>query len=190
MWNPKDWKFCITNGQNPPWHMDQTHVKMVYQEALKFKTGRIMEIGSYAGYSSSAFVQAINEGCSFELHLVDPQPDERLLKVINKCKKKKNIVLHTCPSHEVKLMCDLVLIDGHHGAPAIGDLAQALAYQTKTIIMHDSQTYHLGLADCWGAALAADILKTATNREWVEDKKKRRGEFTERGLLISHEKFL
>lgn len=183
MWRPEDYHYCI--DQDKPWHMDALHISQLEAVLYGANPSRVMEIGSFMGFSTSMFVDALNRGLNFELHLVEPQLLPSLSKLINSCARRQNIVLHKAMSHEVDLDCDFVLIDGHHEWPALHDLARALANNTKVIALHDTKTYLHGVRDCWGAFEAANILRNAKGRRFKEDYEKRENMRTERGFMAS-----
>ena len=178
------YKYTLDTAHEMPWNMDILHISML-KRAIPKDAIRIIEIGSYRGASTAAFVEALNEGKNFELHLIEPKPQEQLYRLINKCEKRANIVLHKCRSHDVFLQCDMVLIDGSHDWPALHDIARSLAMGTPVIAMHDTRTYLYGQSDCWGAYEAGKILRNCPSRKWQEDCKPRRGMHTHRGFLIS-----
>ena len=64
----RDYPSVITNDG---WGMDYTHVMILYNLLMANPYKRVLEIGSHNGYSTTAFVEALKRGASFEVHLCD-----------------------------------------------------------------------------------------------------------------------
>ena len=168
-----------------PWAMDLMHVELLRSLVEKSGAKRVMEIGSYQGHSTAAFLKVMDASKDLELHLVEPNPTPELLSLIAGSPHKDRIVLHRESSWEVNLPMDFVFIDGSHEGPALADLAWALAQKTPFIAMHDTRSHSHNIGGCWGAQLAADILRTASDRTWLCDEEKRTGLWTHRGFGFS-----
>jgi hypothetical protein len=183
--NLTDYDFTLVPGQNPPWHMDDRHVRCLYEMARRC-TGNIVEVGCYRGRSTSALIEASNDGAPFHLTLIEPQVTPELQMVISRLRARDRL-RHFPSVQQAKLpeAADLWIIDGDQGWPALLDVLAALCTGARVIVMHDSQAYPSGLRDCFGAHYAAELLKRDTSRDFIEDAKPRPGERTERGLLIS-----
>lgn len=164
------------------WAMDDLHIRMLHDLVIEHRPASVMEIGSYRGRSAIAYLEAIKAGVDFHLHLVEPEPRDTLLRLIDASEFRRRISLHTAPSWELQIPCDLVFIDGNHTWPAVGDTLSALALGTRVIALHDTRGMENGYKHVWGSALAARLLERFPGREWHEDAARRPGMATERGF--------
>jgi len=178
-------------AHDPSWMpMDEFHIHLLHTAAnleLDTPVGErvAVEIGSYRGASTSALIEAVNQGVLGHLHVVEIKPTETLRRIIGMCDFPDRVTLHTCPFWETDIgAVDLVFIDGDHGWPAFADTLRALTWGAKVICMHDSQS-HPVIKNTWGATLSAGFLKDLKGRSFFEDAKSRSGLKTERGFFVS-----
>jgi hypothetical protein len=181
------YRFAYDDGRMP---MDEYHIHLLH-EACKIDVGVhaldkvAVEIGSYHGASTSALVEALNQGLIGHLHVVEIRPNEFLRRVLAMASDSSKVTLHTCPFWEVSIdRVHLVFIDGDHKWPAVGDAMRALTLGAEIICMHDSQSYP-SIPGTWGAKLAAGMLKDCKDRHWFEDCESRNGWMTHRGFFVS-----
>jgi hypothetical protein len=167
--------------------MDDRHIYQLYDAACSEWQGTrvAVEIGSWKGRTTAALVTALTEWKLDHLHIVDVKPTAELRAVMAMVADQSKVTLHTVPSWECPIeKADFVFIDGDHRWPAVGDTLRALTWGASVICMHDSGSYPR-IGSCWGAKMAATMLKQYPNRIWVEDCKDREGEKTFRGFLAS-----
>lgn len=164
--------------------MDTRHIERLFKIARITRPRTVIEIGSYQGASTTAWIVALNEGFVQTVRLYEIAPTAELHAMIAKANDQRAVSLNTRPYYDAPEYADLILIDGAHGWQALADLASALAMGCPQIIMHDSRTY-MNLGDGWGAWLGANILKSSPLYRWFEDAEKRSGEWTHRGLLYA-----
>lgn len=181
-------KYDFTHdGFNPPWAIDQRHRNALYAMAMHCK-GNVVEIGCFRGYSTAAFVEAINQGADFTLHLVDIKITTELNCVIGLCKHAERIRVYEMHATEFRITHDLVsmvAIDGDHNFAACQDVLNAIVSNAQIIAMHDTNAHPEGFTECEGAFVAANALKAWRSRRFLEDKAHREGEWTHRGFLAS-----
>ena len=180
------YRFTIDDTTAPT---DEFHVHML-RRALDACNRPLVavEIGSWRGTSTSAFIDAVNAGVVKHFHIFEVNPRPELLQVISMCKFPERVTLHqlrTWDEQNPVKFADFVFVDADHQWPALADTLQALAWGAEVIVLHDTREWENGTHDCWGVATAARILKQAVGREWREDFEKRPGMRTERGLGIS-----
>ena len=167
------------------WAMDDLHIQLLFAIASLPELRSATEIGCYRGASTSALIEAVNQGHLDRLHLVEVKPDPSLGRVIAACKFPDKVTLHTSPYWEGETgPTDLVVIDGDHRWGAFPDVLRALSWLAKVVVMHDTNNYPLAMPT-WGATLAASMLKTMPGRDCFEDVCRRPGMATHRGLLVS-----
>lgn len=178
-------KFTIVPGQNPPWHADLRHIYALHDLARHLpQNGRIVEVGSFRGASTVAFIEAINLRPDLSLDIYEPRPTEELRYAVSRCEYpgKINIFPRPLDADLGGVQTDLVFIDADHGWPAFRDLAICLAQDVPLISLHDTA----GLHGSFGSQEAAIILKSAEGRDYIEDAQARPGEATERGLGLAY----
>lgn len=165
-----------------PMNMDKLHVDLLRDLLAKRKPKVAMEIGSFEGISTQAFLDALDAGDIGHLHIVELAITPVLQTRIDLCKNKDRITVHTKPSWEVMQPADFVFIDGHHGNPAYIDTLVSLALGASCIAMHDTCSKSIGIPGCDGSQGAWNILKAAKGRAFEEDNANRPGMFTHRGF--------
>ena len=69
----KKYEFTL-NCDNPDWTTDKRHVAIIYEFLMRADVKRVAELGSYTGFSTAAFIEALNNGKDFKLHLSEPRP--------------------------------------------------------------------------------------------------------------------
>lgn len=175
------YSFTLDREHTPPWHMDPRHVAMLFAVLEKHRPRKAIEIGSYRGSSTAAFVEALNAGHIDELTCIERHPTPQLHRVLAMVQRGKARVLPRASLECDFRGADIVFIDGDHGWPAIHEVARCLALDIPVIAMHDTQGHY----GCGGSALAAAVLREAVGREFTEDAEQRPGEFTHRGFLVS-----
>ncbi|SDB53712.1 Methyltransferase domain-containing protein [Desulfonatronum thiosulfatophilum] len=180
------YQFVMEPDEKIHWNMDFPHIQILYGLAMMPGLLNVVEIGSFRGASTAAFIQSQKDGAGFHLHVVEIKPRWQLIAILNEMPKTR-WSLYTEPIQHLDLPTpDLILIDGDHGAPALIDALAALCLGSGIIVMHDSQT-HVTITNKnhWGAHQAAKLLKMHKDREWWEDCRQRPGMLTERGLFVS-----
>jgi hypothetical protein len=175
-------------NQNPPWNMDERHIQKLYSILKARAWESVIEVGSYYGASTSAFVEAINTGSEFKFHIIEPSITDSLRRVIGQCEKKDQIVFHQCTSFEAAIPAEFVFIDGDHGWPALVDLCRALTMGAKCVAFHDSRSHLEGFGGHHGAYIAAEVMRQAIGWDYLEDSRRREGEWTHRGFMVAYRK--
>ena len=181
---PIPYPWTVDTQHVPPYNMDPLHIEKLYQICSIVKPKSVIEIGSFKGASTSAFIEALNAGHIESLAIFELHSTPELQKTIEQAKDQTSVTCNWHPYYDTPMYADLVLIDGDHGWPALADLAAALSMGVPTIVLHDSNTVNMGLKDCWGSQLACQILKASSLYECWEDKEKRPGMHTERGMFV------
>jgi hypothetical protein len=171
-----------THTGNPPMAMDYRHVMALLSAITAAQPKVAVEIGSYQGHSTVAFIEAMHILPEMELHVYEPFPTPELRRVLSAFPNR--ITLHTTPIWGSTIHPDFAFIDGDHGVAALADLAYCLARNVPVIAMHDTNGFTCGLTP-EGSEMAATLLKHMPKRVWVEDKELREGEFTQRGFGVS-----
>lgn len=166
---------------NPPWNMDVIHIQQLYRLCERIKPRVVVEVGSYMGASTSAFVEAMRDGYVEQLYCYDIRPTEALRRVVAQA-PNDNAAIYSMPYPESPRYADLIFIDGDHEHGAGWDALAAVVMGCPHIVMHDSNCINVGLG-CRGVARAAGILKQFPNSQHSEDCVNRPSLWTHRGLF-------
>ena len=176
---------------HPDWLTDKRHVEIIYEFLMANDFKRVAEIGSYSGFSTAAFIEALNQGKDFKFHISELAPTRQLKALISLCKKPDNIILHVQTGEEVLEHWrdfDFVFIDGDHDVKGAGaELLMILRYGIPNLMAHDTNIYKIDKIyhPCKGAELIARTMKSHKDYYWLEDKEERQGELTDRGLFFA-----
>lgn len=176
---------------HPSWVMDKRHVEVIYEFLMRNDFSRTCEIGSYTGYSTIAFIEALNHGKDFKFHISEPNPTHQLRALISLCTKPDNVILHTQQGVDVLekwTNFDFVMVDGNHNIEGAGlELLMILRNGTPNVIAHDTNVSKRDAMNhpCLGSELLGRTLWSHVDYKCIEDKKQREGEKTDRGLLFA-----
>jgi len=185
MWNPLDWAHLKTAAPEYPYPMwqDTRHVQLQYQLAMSGLIRRVLEVGCYHGYSTSAYVQAMRDGAHLELACCDLVLTDQLRAVLELAPRA--VQLYERPSIDVvNVDYDLVVLDGDHTIRAVSrELGLCLFHEVPTIILHDYAA--ASAPNCEGPLWAGVALQFHPEFHCAFDCRKRDGEFTDRGLLVA-----
>tara|TARA_Y100000401_G_C8264495_1_gene195038 strand:+ start:133 stop:753 length:621 start_codon:yes stop_codon:yes gene_type:complete len=178
------------NCDHPDWLADKRHVEIIYEFLMANNFNRVAEIGSYSGFSTAAFIEALNQGKDFKFHISETVPTRQLKTLISLCKKPDNIMLHVETGEKVLEYWrdfDFVFIDGDHDIKGAGaELLMVLRYGIPNLMAHDTNIYKKRCGyPCKGAELIARTMKSHKDYYWLEDKEERQGELTDRGLFFA-----
>jgi hypothetical protein len=163
--------------------MDRRHILWLYEVLKATGVKRTLEIGSYHGCSSSAFIAA---GIP-DAHFADISVHQRMRDVIG---DKGTIHQRKgCDVLRDEEPFDLVLLDGAHDLQSVREELDELQVKApQFIVAHDTNSTNLDFPYCEGAwCLWDDLSRQYPTIDWdaVEDTKTRAGEMTGRGMLIA-----
>jgi hypothetical protein len=179
------------NCDHPNWVMDKRHVEVIYEFLMRNDFSRTCEIGSYTGYSTIAFIEALNHGKDFKFHISEPNPTHQLRALISLCTKPDNVILHTQQGVDVLEKWtdfDFVMVDGNHNIEGAGlELLMILRNGIPNVIAHDTNVSKRDAMNhpCLGSELLGRTLWSHVDYKCIEDKKQREGEKTDRGLFFA-----
>jgi len=177
-----------TDPRHPwPWHMDAIHIQQLYRMCERIRPRTVVEVGSFKGASTSAFIEAMQDGLIEHLTIHEPVPNGDLASVMLNAMADKRATWESASYYDRPTYADLILIDGDHEAGAVADTLAALCMGCPHIVMHDSNSHTLGIG-CHGVRQAVQLLKAHDGRKWCEDITERAGMHTQRGLFYSRER--
>ena len=170
--------------------MDNTHVMILFNLLLAYPYKKVLEVGSHRGFSTTAFIEAINMGCTFEVHLCDTNFEKSVYDI---CEGYKQISLHNMRSVDYLATAehiDFALLDGSHIAEDVEDEFEYLSMNDiQSVLLHDTctQTLPQNKDKPWfdGPLFLKNKLMASPNWLCVEDAFPRKGELTERGLFFA-----
>ena len=184
MWKREDWKSLLDQVTAPdlPMNMDGRHVQFLYHAALVGGFARVLEVGCFKGYSTSALVQAMVDGAAFVLSCCDIDVRPELRRVASGAPgrvlidgRRSEIVIDG--SH------DLIILDGDHMIECTArEVGLMLLHGTETVIAHDVAWYS---GWCTGTRFIRDVFQAHPDYLCRVDAKARPGEFTDRGFLVA-----
>jgi len=166
---------------------------ILYNILLSNRYARVLEIGSYYGASTTAFIEALDQGCQFELHLCDICFKDIVRRLCEKHFVEGKVFFHECASSDYLMKApafDFAFLDGSHIAEHLQDEFELLSMQnTETYVLHDTRTQLLPESKYtpWfdGPLLISNKLKSSPDWLCLEDSIDRQGEQTKRGLFFA-----
>jgi hypothetical protein len=173
--------------------MDRRHVFTLHGVLRCWPFISALEIGSFQGASSTAFVEAINSGEGLGeagvATFCDVSVTDSLLDVAANCRDPARVRVTPQPSWAVldsALDFDFVFVDGAHDLQSVTLEANRLLRRRPLCVMaHDTSATAAGYSRCEGAAmLRRTFLNTPGYYCW-EDDAARPGERTDRGLFLA-----
>lgn len=159
-------------------------MKLLYNILTTARFRKVLEIGCYNGASTSAFVQAINDGANFELHLCDPHFRDGLKRTVGMCKRR--VFLHERRSLDViDRSFDFIFVDGDHSYENVREeVALLLKHNVRSVVAHDTHEPH-----CEGSVYLAETYRASRGHLCLEDALPRPGEWTHRGFFFATRDF-
>jgi len=166
--------------RSPPGAMDWRHVEMIHAVLMHELPLSVVEIGCYNGFSTSALIEALEQTDKIEsADLVEVNVRPLLRALVASADKR--VTLHEKASADYEGTPEMWMIDGDHEEGAIIDYGKARKC-ARIIVIHDSNS-EFCIGQHSGATSIANLLRAECPWTW-EDKAKREGELTERGLIF------
>lgn len=175
--------------ENPrhEWYMDDRHVRWIFHTLASGRFKRVLEIGCYHGWSTSALLFALQQGLIQELHLCDLEITEELRRVILFYGVDDRVTIHAEPS--VQLLSrdprwDVVVVDGDHRQNAVATESRILLSQRTPLIFAHDTAAHPRYSNCEGPQILKRLCQTSEYR-CIEDATERSYEQTDRGMFAA-----
>jgi hypothetical protein len=172
--------------------MDRRHIFILHDILCSWPFENALEIGSFNGASSTAFVEAINKGeglgQSGTATFCDVSVTHSLMSVVRNCNRPDRVRVTPQPSWAVldsNEPFDFIFVDAAHDIESVSlELKHLLRRKPLCVMAHDTNATDAGYPLCEGARMLKD---TFASLGWMfyEDCKKRDGERTERGLFFA-----
>jgi hypothetical protein len=183
-WREEDWSFaCDPAHMAGPMWMDAVHVQVMYNVAMEMGWRRVLEIGSFDGFSASAYVQAKIDAAVGELICVDRTVRPTLLKVLSRARDNWTVASEIGSVYLDRVdVGDLLVLDSDHDlATSRLELEAALRKEWPNIFAHDvgaTQTHSPGPQ--W---ILAELIRLGWHV--LVDELPREGMATHRGLMFA-----
>jgi hypothetical protein len=128
-------KYPVTSRSS----IGKTYRNLLFNILTNCRFKNVLEIGCLRGYSSCAFIEALNQGCDFHYTICDPAP-RMDMKLLDLCNKKNNITFLKKPSLEViQPGFDFIFIDGDHSVKYVAaELMLLTKVGAETMLAHDT----------------------------------------------------
>ncbi len=184
MWKQNEWDFARTrdDAQSMMW-MDPLHVHAIYGLVMLNRWKRLVEVGCWDGFSTSALAQAVFDLAAGEIVCVDTDIRPNLQKVLDAL----DVVSTTMQGRSADVLhglreVDVLILDGDHALEAVqAEAAIIFEKNWPTIIAHD-----VGRPN-GGAAGPQWLMAELRQRGWyvLLDEKPRADQRTDRGLMLA-----
>lgn len=169
--------------------MDERHVYTVFDVLCCWPFMAALELGSYDGASSTAFVEAMNQDLLFNVTFCDVHITPNLERVADGTHLVCNFsCLPSWTLLEGDTPYDFILVDANHDLDSVSkELTHILRRQPLCVMAHDTNATRMGYPKAEGAQHLADTLRQhpAYQGKCIEDAVVRDGEETHRGLFFA-----
>jgi hypothetical protein len=173
--------------------MDHRHIFIMHEVLKAWPFESALEIGSFNGASSTAFVEAINSGVGLGERGIatfcDVSISDSLIDVVRNCNDPARVRVTPQPSWAVldsELPFDFVLVDAAHDMDSVTlEVRRLLARRPVCVMAHDTSATDAGYSRCEGAAMLKRTFMGLRGYRSIEDNRKRDGERTDRGLFLA-----
>jgi len=162
-----------------------TYRKLLYDIVIATKPKNVLEIGSRGGYSTSAFLEALNQGADFHLTACDPKPSRKIHeRVFNRCQRLDRV--NWQQEYAQKIISpefDLVFADGDHSTKGVfEEIRLLIESDIETIIAHDTW---IDIPKFQGAWLYRYMFSHNEDYYYIDDNKRRQDDYYQ-GCGISY----
>ncbi len=173
----------------PDMAMDPRHVFIVHEILKAWRFKNALELGSFCGASSTAFVEAINSGSQMVATFCDTSPTASLWDVVGNCIDPARARVTKDPSYQVLEAdedFDFVLVDADHTlAGVLPELHRLIVRKPLCVMAHDTSATANGYQHAEGAELLKRAFLLHPEYRCIEDAERRDGEQTHRGLFFA-----
>jgi hypothetical protein len=169
--------------------MDERHVYTVHGILSAWPFQNALELGSFCGASSTAFVEAVNVGSVKRATFCDLDLYDPLCDVIRSCRYPNRVRMTREPSWNVLEAdedFDFVLVDANHDLESVTEeLCRLTPRRPLCVMAHDTNASAAGYEKSEGAYLLKRTFESMPGYQCIEDCRVREGEKTHRGLFLA-----
>lgn len=168
--------------------MDKRHIYLMY-EILRLGWNSTLEIGCYNGASSTAFIEALNNGYVKQATFCEVSVRPSLLSVLKNAKDPSKVRLSKSPSWQVLDVAeefDFIFLDAAHDAESVAiETRKLLRRRPMCLMAHDTNSTAAGFSHCEGALALKEAFYAQDDYLCLEDAVERPDELTHRGLFLA-----
>jgi len=163
--------------------MDPRHIDMLFNILVNNDFKNVLEIGSFHGVSTTAFVEALLLKPNLSVSICDIKISQQVKTLLDSCQNKDRIRVHnTYSKNIINGSYDLIFVDGDHALATVKEEVDLLLkYNVETVLAHDTNAQIAGYDLCDGSHYLGVTLKS--KYDWCEDIKDRPNELTKRGFF-------
>lgn len=178
---------CYANRQMC---VDERHVYLMHSILCAWPFNHALEIGSYNGASSTAFVEAVSENNLRTATLCDLHPTDSLRAVVSANRQDALMVqisaAHSCEQLSHRFSFDFIFVDGNHDMESVKpEVEQLLIRRPLCVMAHDTNATDAGYPKAEGAKFLKETFQTLNGYQSIEDAEFRDGEETQRGMFLA-----
>jgi hypothetical protein len=177
------------------WAIDVRHAKLLHNLLMLAPCKTYAEIGSCAGVSTTAVVEALRKGKRVKVHLCDCTFTQPLLSLVGPWLKGGAIRLHETKSTtflKSQTSLDFAFLDGDHSLTTLkSELAHLQRLNVRHIAAHDTSALERALAHGMpekqfsGPAFLREHLQCLPGWYCLEERRRRKWEATVRGFFFA-----
>ncbi len=175
--------------QVPSMAMDARHVFILHGILSAWPFWNALELGSFCGASSTAFIEAINGGSKMNATFCDTQVTKSLIDVVENSDDMERVRITPEPSCQVldsAEVFDFVLVDANHDVASVApEIERLLIRRPLCVMAHDTNATAAGYVKAEGALMLKRTFEMADDYLTIEDAVNRPGEETSRGLFFA-----
>lgn len=177
---------CFKDARSP---MDRRHVYLIHGLLARWNFSEALELGSFMGASSTAFIEAVNCGHLKRATFCDVDVTDSLLHVLANARDSDKVRLtreHSWDVLESDDAFDFILVDANHDTDSVTkELNRLVLRKPLCLVAHDTNATAAGRPRCEGAILLKRAFEALPGYQCLEDCKQRDGERTDRGLFLA-----
>lgn len=174
--------------------VDERHVYLMYEILKSWAFDSALEIGSYNGASSTAFVEAIRQNKLWRALFCDRFITPSLMNVLENGAAHPDSVYSPVTTQQQDSVFvlsapepfDFIFVDGNHDMASVAPEVEQLVRRRPLCVMaHDTNAMDAGYPKAEGAKYLKETFQKLSGYQCIEDAEKRDGEEAHRGMFLA-----